>query len=114
MIKNIVAIARCTDHRYWTHGDTWSIKLVVGDDYSGGRLPITYCLESEENYEMSKIQSIDLIKNINHHLKHEAFLAGYEINREVFRTNYIALKRKQKLEEIKLQQLTQELKENIW
>lgn len=74
-------ITRCIDSRYWKYGYLWSIKLVVGDVFKNNILPIHYVLSSnpivgEDAYTQAK----DLIKNMNQHLNHKAFIKGFNIN----------------------------------
>lgn len=74
-------LTRCVDHRYWKYGYLWKIELTVGDSmFKDGSLPITYMLNSgpivgEDAYK----QATDLLKNMDNHLNHKAFMEDYNL-----------------------------------
>lgn len=71
-------LTRCVDHRYWTHGEQWLIKLSVGDTIDEHGLPVTYEISSGSSVgKEAVIQAYSLIENMLHHLNHEGFLNEY-------------------------------------
>ena len=76
-------LTRCVNHRYWKYGYLWKIELTVGDIMlKDGLRPTHYVLNSgpivgEDAFEQAK----DLIKNMEHHLNHKAFMEGYKLER---------------------------------
>jgi len=75
-------LTRCVDRRYWKYGYLWGIRLSVGDLYkTGWPRPIIYLLHSgpmvgEDAYKQAK----DLVRNMTHHLNHEAFMEGFDLD----------------------------------
>jgi len=85
--KGLFFLTREIDRRYWSHGDEWGIKLMVGDVFRNGRLPIEYVLHSgrvmgEEAYD----QAICLVNNMNEDLNNKVFMSYYNLNIESFKT----------------------------
>ncbi len=88
--RGLFFLTRCVDRRYWKHGDKWRIRLQVGDLYKDGYRPTTYVLEScgwawkangkdfkgKEAYAQLK----SLVENMEHHLNHEVFMNGYDLD----------------------------------
>ena len=87
--RGIFFLTRCVDHRYWKYGYLWKIELTIGDDFTkDGNLPTTYLLNSgpivgEDAYD----QAMLLIDNMNHHLNIEAFMTGFKLDINDFKTN---------------------------
>lgn len=101
--KGLFLLTRCCDRRYWRYGDKWTIELIVGDTMENNILPITYVLNSGDVKGDEAInQSFNLMDNINHHLNHDAFLYGYNLDRNLFLKSYISYERKKKLKNIEL------------
>ena len=74
-------LTRCIDKRYWKYGYLWGIELSVGDVYRDKHLPVTYHLHSgpivgEDAYQ----QAQSLLDNMNHHLNHENFMNGFDLD----------------------------------
>ena len=80
--QGLFFLTRCVDSRYFKHD--WNISLTVGDQYREKRRPIYYHLHSKQT-ELKhhlvelKLQINDLIKNMEHHLNHESFMEGYDL-----------------------------------
>jgi len=80
-VVGIFFMARCVDKRYFKHGDTWDIRITVGDTIGdGGYLPTAYVLESTHKGEEAYKEAKDLVANIVQHLNHKNFLKGYFID----------------------------------
>lgn len=83
--EGLFFLTRCVDHRYWQHGYQWEISLTVGDSYDNNYLPTHYCLNSKELIgEESRIQTNNLIENMNYHLNNENFIEDYDLDIEQF------------------------------
>lgn len=76
----LFVLVRSVDRRYWRYGNFWHIELSVGDSYDDNYLPVIYHLYSDEIGEKARYQLLDLVDNIKHHLKHEAFMKLYDLD----------------------------------
>lgn len=99
--RGLYLLTRCTDRRYWQYGHLWNISLSVGDLYENDVLPITYNLHCDEtNEKFVRNQSKNLIRNMNEHLEHYAFMEGFNLNKKEFEISFISYMRKKKLREV--------------
>lgn len=85
-MEGLFFLTRCADRRYWKYGGIWRIWLTVGDAVSDGFLPTCFVLDSGESKGMAAYrQAKDLVRNMNHHLNHEAFVRCYKLDLRRFR-----------------------------
>ena len=90
-LQGLFFFTRCADRRYWGHGYDWSIELSVSDKPKHP-LPTTFILTSARGWGGGKTtvgkeaydQAIDLVRNMNDHLNHEAFMNGFSLDVEKF------------------------------
>jgi hypothetical protein len=81
--KGLFFLTRCIDKRYFRWGNSWSIKLSVGDEFKDKKLPINFELSTTvESYEKS---IVDLIDNINYHFHNEVFMDFYNLSKDDFK-----------------------------
>lgn len=87
--QGLFFLTRSTDRRYWEYGHLWTIDLSVGDAWDGKNLPITYRLSNNfytiDNNKidevLNKIKQVNsLIDNITHHLNHDGFISGFNLD----------------------------------
>lgn len=93
-MQGLFFLTRCVDRRYFQHG--WGIYLEVSDVFKDGILPTNFVLGSTNSWSNEKIkgkkaysQAKDLVKNMNHHLNHENFMKGYNLNIDEFGTEIV-------------------------
>lgn len=97
-LDGLFFLTRCVDRRYFEHGWDWQIELEVGDIARGDILPIHFVLCSGYYHGKKKVvgqkaydQATNLVENMNHHLNHENFMKGFNLNIDNFeRTNITA------------------------
>ena len=78
-LRGLSLLTRAMDRRYWRHGHAWKILLSIADVYDP-RNPasaITVTLQSDEVGVIAYRQANDLVRNIQAHLDHLAYLEGF-------------------------------------
>jgi len=80
-MRGLFFLTWCVDIRYWKHGCSWSISLSVGDTMHGDVLPTIFRLSSGDvRGQEACRQASDLVRNLNLHLNHAAFLKGFGLS----------------------------------
>lgn len=87
--EGLFFLTRCLDRRYWVYGNQWEIKLSVGDViYENGDRPITYIisLDISDKSESDLVEQCEsLIENMSYHFHHDAFMSGFNMNRDKYK-----------------------------
>ena len=108
--EGLFFLTRCTDRRYWEHGNKWRIELEVGDvEYRNGDRPITYMIfrpfQDGDTEQILLDECKSLIHNMNEHFNHDGFMnhSGFNMNKEeYYLVDETAFDRRVKLEKLGL------------
>lgn len=88
-MEGLFFLVRSADCRYWRYGHLWNISLDVGDLMTNNVLPVCFLLSSREVGRKAYAQAQDLIRNMNLHLNHKAFINHYNLDLSKFKTSIV-------------------------
>lgn len=78
-VRGLALLTRAMDRRYWRYGSLWSLTLTISDVYdpANAASAITVTLESHTYGPPAYTQADDLVRNIEAHLNHAAYLEAF-------------------------------------
>ena len=106
--EGLFFLVRSIDRRYWEYGNKWRIELDCGDvEYPNGDRPISYLIfRSFQDGDTEQIildECKSLLDNMNHHFNHDAFMKGFNMDRNEYHlVDETAFDRRVKLENLGL------------